>query len=188
MKKVLCIIGESATGKDTLKEELLKQNDHCVSVVRHTTRPKRDGEINGVTYHFINNEEFSKLIMDFSMLEANLFKGWAYGTAYDSLVDNKINIITCDSMAAENLSQCKDLYVEIAWIQTAPKLRLIRALTREENVDVDEVLRRFTRDNEDYADFAKNNLKNCHIFHNDSLEDFNNTLQSLNDIVEMLYE
>lgn len=187
MKKIICLIGESAVGKDSLKEALLKLNEHCASVVRYTTRPKREHEISKINYHYVTDKEFESLILDSSMLEAEIFRGWAYGTTYDSLVDDKVNILTCDCNAAENLSHYDNLDVEIIWISAKPRTRLIRALTREDEVDVDEVLRRFKADNEKYADFKERN-KNWYFFINEKEEDFERVLSMINEIVEVMYE
>ena len=46
MYKIYAIIGKSASGKDTLAQELIKKNNMFHGVVSSTTRPKRDYEIN----------------------------------------------------------------------------------------------------------------------------------------------
>ena len=59
MKKLICLVGETARGKDTVARYLQKHYN-MKAVVSHTTRPKRDTDIEGVTseikaYSKINN-------------------------------------------------------------------------------------------------------------------------------------
>lgn len=71
MKKntVLTITGPSLTGKSTLASDLLENSSELEVVVTHTTRPPRQGEVNGVSYHFVTKEEFEKLIKTGQMIE-----------------------------------------------------------------------------------------------------------------------
>ena len=48
---MLLLVGKMASGKDTLKKELI--NMGMESIVTYTTRPPRPDEINGISYHFI---------------------------------------------------------------------------------------------------------------------------------------
>ena len=57
--KIICVIGKAAVGKDTLVNELLKDNQYR-KAISYTTRPKRAGEIDGKDYYFISLEEFNR--------------------------------------------------------------------------------------------------------------------------------
>lgn len=72
--KLIALFGPSASGKDTLAKELLKRND-VSEIVSCTTRPMRDYEKDGIDYHFMNEEEFGKKVLDGTMLEATTFRG-----------------------------------------------------------------------------------------------------------------
>lgn len=53
---MLILVGKMGSGKDTIKNELIKLGmKNCCT---YTTRPKRLGELDGRTYHFITDEEF----------------------------------------------------------------------------------------------------------------------------------
>ena len=54
---MLVLIGKSASGKDTIKEILVKKYGFH-SVVTYTTRKPRAGEIPDITYHYITVEDF----------------------------------------------------------------------------------------------------------------------------------
>ncbi len=55
---VLILMGKSATGKDTVLKELVRKHQF-IPIISDTTRPKREGEIDGVDYNFLTPEEFS---------------------------------------------------------------------------------------------------------------------------------
>ena len=60
--KPLMVIGPSAVGKDTLINKLKnKYPDVVYKLPSYTTRPKRDGEIDGIDYYFVTKREFFKL-------------------------------------------------------------------------------------------------------------------------------
>lgn len=60
MKTIICIIGKTATRKDTLAKYLEKYFN-IPPVVSYTTRPKRDYEVDGVQHYFVSKEEMAKL-------------------------------------------------------------------------------------------------------------------------------
>ena len=63
MGNIYCIIGKSGTGKDTVLEEILKNQVVKINkLVPYTTRPMREGEINGKNYYFVSKETFIEII------------------------------------------------------------------------------------------------------------------------------
>lgn len=70
----------SGAGKTTLSRLLLKNDPHITLSVSATTRPKRQGEVDGVDYHFISKETFDTMVEKGEFLEyANVFSA-QYGT------------------------------------------------------------------------------------------------------------
>lgn len=63
------ITGPSGVGKTTVAMELLKRRPNLKKVVTCTTRPIREGEVDGVSYHFLSREVFQKLIDEGAMFE-----------------------------------------------------------------------------------------------------------------------
>ena len=79
MKNVIVTItGPSCSGKTTLTRMLLDTNQFS-EIVSTTTRPKRTGETNGSTYHFVSHEEFRKI----EMLESIQYNGNVYGASVE---------------------------------------------------------------------------------------------------------
>ena len=82
MKKglMLVISGPTGCGKGTVLSELMNMSDEFVYSVSATTRAPREGEVNGVNYHFITKEEFERRIAADEMLEHAKFCDNYYGT------------------------------------------------------------------------------------------------------------
>ncbi|MBC8575422.1 guanylate kinase [Yanshouia hominis] len=72
--------GPSGVGKGTLLGPLLATEPGLVLSVSATTRAPREGEVDGVHYHFICREEFERLIAGGEMLEYTEYNGNYYGT------------------------------------------------------------------------------------------------------------
>lgn len=59
MYKIIVLMGEAGSGKDRVMHEVLKARPDIVEIVNTTTRPIREGEVDGVNYHFVSVEEFA---------------------------------------------------------------------------------------------------------------------------------
>lgn len=82
MKGSLFIISSpSGGGKGTLIRRALDELDNLKFSVSYTTRDKRDGEHNGVEYHFVSVPEFEALMESGDLLEYALVHGNYYGTS-----------------------------------------------------------------------------------------------------------
>ncbi len=73
----------SGGGKTTLIRRLLAKppGEPLRFSVSHTTRPQRDGEVDGREYHFVSAAEFEKMARRGEFLEHNEVHGNFYGTA-----------------------------------------------------------------------------------------------------------
>ncbi|MCH5206744.1 MAG: guanylate kinase [Oscillospiraceae bacterium] len=74
-------------GKDTILNELFKKTDAAGYAVSATTRAPREGEENGVHYHFLSREEFMEKISQNEVLEYTEYCGNYYGTLKKSVDD-----------------------------------------------------------------------------------------------------
>jgi len=77
---MLVLSSPSGAGKTTISRLLLPADDHIDLSVSATTRPMRPNEIDGVDYHFVDQDTFDAMVADDEFLEhANVF-GHSYGT------------------------------------------------------------------------------------------------------------
>lgn len=79
------ISAPSGTGKTTVCRELVRRDPGVVFSVSHTTRPPRDGEVEGRDYHFVGREQFAEMIAAGAFLEHAEYSGNQYGTAWVAL-------------------------------------------------------------------------------------------------------
>ncbi len=78
--KLTVITGPSGVGKGSLVKELLQIHQDLWLSVSATTRPPRDGEIDGRDYFFLSSKEFSRIETSGGLLEWAEFAGNKYGT------------------------------------------------------------------------------------------------------------
>jgi len=78
---VLVLSGPSGAGKSSLINKISEDIGDFYFSISTTTRPKRDGEVDGVHYHFATHEAFQKDIEENHFLEYALVHGNYYGTS-----------------------------------------------------------------------------------------------------------
>lgn len=152
--KVIAIYGKSASGKDTLLH-MIMNNTALHEIVSCTTRPPREGEVDGVNYFFMTLEEFAHKDCMGEMLEVSHFRDWYYGTAIDGLDVDKINVGVFNPEGIASLMRDDRIELYAVLVQASDKCRLIRSLKREVNPDVDEIVRRYLADKEDFELFSQ---------------------------------
>ena len=149
--KIIALMGEAGSGKDFLLRAAMTRYPEYHPIVSCTTRPPREGEVNGVAYHFLTEGEFAEKIHNKEMFEYVEFRGWYYGTSSDSLSATGINIGVFNAEGIRQLMENPRVELKVFWVAAAPKTRLLRQLNREENPDVEEIIRRFGTDEEDFS-------------------------------------
>jgi guanylate kinase len=77
---LLVLSSPSGGGKTSIAKSLLRARDDLAYSVSATTRPRRDGERDGVDYHFIPREEFLRRVEAGEFLEWATYAGHLYGT------------------------------------------------------------------------------------------------------------
>lgn len=89
MKKgsLFVVSAPAGCGKDTILNELFKRTDKAGYAVSATTRAPREGEVNGVHYHFLSRAEFEQKIAEKEVLEYTEYCGNYYGTLRKSVND-----------------------------------------------------------------------------------------------------
>ena len=85
MPRVFVITGPSGVGKGTLIAALRERLPDLELSVSATTRPPRAGEEDGVAYHFMSDEEFSRCVEEGAFVEHAEYSGRRYGTLRSEL-------------------------------------------------------------------------------------------------------
>lgn len=103
-KKLFVISGSSGVGKGTVIQGFLERNPDVMLSISYTTREKREGEIDGVNYFYVSEEEFEKSIKNNEFLECAKFSGNYYGTKKEfvqkTLAKDKDLILEIDTQGA----------------------------------------------------------------------------------------
>ncbi|WP_329486770.1 guanylate kinase [Kitasatospora sp. NBC_01246] len=85
--RLTVLSGPSGVGKSTVVAHMRKQHPEVWLSVSATTRHPRPGEQHGVQYHFVDNDEFDKLIANGELLEWAVFAGNRYGTPRQAVLE-----------------------------------------------------------------------------------------------------
>lgn len=147
MFKIVALMGEAGTGKDTIMQNILKKYPNYFNeIISCTTRPMREGEAHGVNYYYLTEEEF----LSKQMLEVTYFNNWYYGASYDTLSTDRPNIGVFNPEGVRALYSNPDVDLTLFKIICSDKTRLLRQLNREQHPNVDEIIRRYGADKADF--------------------------------------
>lgn len=157
------LFGKSASGKDTIYKRLKVLHPDWREVTPYTTRPIREGETEGVEYHFVTNAEMDRYEKNGRIIEERIYQTvygpWRYATVDDGQISLReganylmIGVLrsyvsTRDYFGAENVFP---IYIEVP-----DEIRLSRARAREMKEKIPrlrEMMRRFEADNADFSE------------------------------------
>ena len=180
MGKIFYMMGKSASGKDTIFKRVQEELPMLKTIVLYTTRPIREGERDGVEYHFTDENRKRELELAGKLIESRTYDTvhgkWTYFTADDGQIDlNKDSYLVIGTLVS--YEKMKEYFGEDAmepiYIEVEDGERLSRALVRErqqERPKYAEMCRRFLADTED---FSEENLEKCGItyrYYNQEME------------------
>ena len=99
--KLIVISAPSGTGKTTLVKRLLEKESNMIASVSFTTRPRRENEIEGVDYFFVDRSEFRQMVVMDEFLE--------HATVFDNYYGTQKKIVS------NNLQKGLNVILEIDW-------------------------------------------------------------------------
>jgi guanylate kinase len=126
------VSGPSGAGKSTLIGRFLKEDRRSAFSISCTTRAKRDREIDGKDYHFINRETFEKMVEDNEFLEWENVHSRLYGTPAKEVhatLDRGLDLILdIDVKGALSVKQrCADAF--LIFVEPPSTEELVRRLS-----------------------------------------------------------
>lgn len=163
MGKLYCLMGKSASGKDSIYKRLLEREDLKLGrVIPYTTRPIRSDETDGVDYYFCTKEQAEELERAGKMIELRTYHtvhgDWNYFTADDGQIclekRDSLMVGTLESYTKIREYFGKDCVYPL-YIEVDDGDRLQRALNRERKQaepKYAEMCRRFLADEQDFSD------------------------------------
>ena len=161
------IVGPSASGKSTLLNQM--KDLGYGTVVSYTTRPMRDGEVDGRDYRFVSVEKFKSHIYRGHITLERTFRivtgeEYHYGVPVDDLRsafrDNKHKAMILDLQGVRQL--IRQGYSPYIVMVDAPLHELAhRAMKR--NSDVSETLDRIAREDREFDQFRRDGLVDMYV-------------------------
>ena len=116
MSKIFYLMGKSSSGKDTIYKRIMQHEEiQLKKVVPYTTRPIREGEREGVQYHFTDENGFKKLLDEGKVIEHrtyNTYHGeWKYFTVSEGINPDKEDYLIIGT--PESYNATRKYYVEV---------------------------------------------------------------------------
>ncbi|MBQ3852667.1 MAG: guanylate kinase [Lachnospiraceae bacterium] len=196
MAKIICLLGKSCSGKDTIYKKLLADESlGLVPFVTYTTRPMRAGEQEGREYHFTDEQGFEALQKEGRVIEDRTYDTvyglWRYFTVDDGTFDkNGKNVIAASGTIPAYLKLRDHFGAENTcpvMIETDDGIRLERAMRREkkqESPRYKEMCRRFITDSEDFDEEKMKAAGVDNVFMNN--EDLDKCIREVSDFIRSL--
>lgn len=151
MKTLFCIVGRTASGKDSLTSSVIDELN-LKQVISYTTRPKRINEEN--THIFIEEKEFENYKND--IVAYTEINGYKYFCTKEQLLESDIYIIDpngVDYLKKQNLGlKLITIYVNVDY-----DTRYQRAINNRKD-DVEVFIKRNLSENAQFENFEKNRL------------------------------
>lgn len=139
--RLIVFSAPSGCGKGTMLREILRDENFYISVSA-TTREPREGEVDGVDYHFISREEFQKLIDNNGMLEYAEYCDNLYGTPVKEVreqLDKGRNVIL--EIEVKGAMKIRKLCPESLFIFVVPpSLKELDRRLRKRGTETEEVI------------------------------------------------
>lgn len=149
---IFVLLGKSGAGKSSLAKAISKHLN-IREIVSTTSRPKREGEVDGKDYYYKSYEEMEEIAINDGFVEYTCYNNWYYGVEKSEIDNISGNCIVV--VEPNGYKQFKNAYgsrVIPIYIQTSDKERLLRSLHREENPNCKEICRRLLADTEDFRE------------------------------------
>lgn len=128
---MIIVVGPSGSGKDSVVDELVKRSKYKKAVT-YTTRPRRSGEVDGLSYHFVTIKDFKDLADSGFFAEHVIYNNNCYGTPMSIVKDNVIGILEPKGIGLLKKND-KDMFS--IFVDTSPHVRAIRMSARGDSLD-----------------------------------------------------
>ena len=128
-------MGKSSSGKDTLFRKIKQELPMLQTVTLYTTRPKREGEREGVEYHFVTDEQMHIFERQGKVVELRTYNTVHGAWKYATIEDGQVNLAESDYLMIGTLESYGKLkkyygaaYLVPVYIEVEDGERLNRAL------------------------------------------------------------
>ncbi|XP_071571975.1 uncharacterized protein [Temnothorax nylanderi] len=84
-KRPIVLIGPPNIGRHELRQRLMQDSERFAAAIPHTSRPKKDSEVDGQDYHFISRAQFESDILCRKFVEHGEYEKAYYGTSVEAI-------------------------------------------------------------------------------------------------------
>ncbi|XP_073982492.1 MAGUK p55 family member stardust isoform X2 [Rhodnius prolixus] len=84
-KRPIVLIGPPNIGRHELRQRLMEDSDRFAAAIPHTSRSRKEGEVDGQDYHFISRAQFEADILARKFVEHGEYERAYYGTSLDAI-------------------------------------------------------------------------------------------------------
>ncbi len=140
---ILVLSGPSGAGKSSLIKKIVEHIGPHYFSISTTTRPMREGELEGVHYHFVDTESFEKDIAEEQFLEYATVHGNYYGTSIrpvkEALKEGKLVIFDIDVQGHDAVqNRLGDITTSV--FVTTPSLRVLKERLEGRGTDASDII------------------------------------------------
>lgn len=129
---MLVLVGKSGSGKTTIEEELIQKHGFK-RAISHTTRPKREKDIDGYNYFFVTKEEMEKLRQENKLAERIEYLGEVYALTKEQCKDDRVVVVAPDGLM--QLKEKNDLDIFSIYIDVSEDVRYKRMINRGDSIE-----------------------------------------------------
>lgn len=178
---IVVVSGPSGSGKTSLTRKICEAHEWTYLSISSTTREPREGESDGVDYHFLTKETFLKDIEEGMFLEWAEVHGNFYGTnlrsVQNALQEGKTVIFDIDVQGHDAVRKRYGTNVSSVFV-TTPSLSVLKERLHNRGTDSDETIAKRVIN-------ALGELEHLHVY--DAIvinEDFNESIDRLESLIK----
>jgi len=153
MHKRIILVGKAGSGKDYMRKKL--ESRGFKYAVSYTTRPPREGEIEGQDYFFLSNMKAAGMVASGEFFEYVNFNDWLYGTTNEQWNKDDVFIMTPSGIShigPDDRKKCLIIFIDI-------NVKTRRKRLNNRDMPGDSLERRIQADEEDFKDFTNYDIR-----------------------------
>ncbi len=149
-QKAIFLMGVAGSGKTTIQPDLLAEKDfHFAQVNTTTTRPMRDGEVQGEMYDFVSDEIFEKMkdadaFVEYALVHQKYYYATPKQAIEDAFVQGNNVLKQVDILGWEQIMEQDDVreYARSVFMDVSDETMRARMVARDVSITEEEILRR----------------------------------------------
>jgi len=152
MNKRIILVGKTCAGKSYIREKF-REKGYQIDV-SYTSRPPREGEVDGIDYHFISADEFIDMLADLKFYEYVKYNDNWYGTGEYEFRNSEVFIMETEGVSKLGIDRQDSLVI---YVNTPLETRAKRM--KERGWSDEKIQERIEEDNKKFKNFKDYDLE-----------------------------